>query len=107
QADAGNRADRGGDRLDDLGPAPLADVGNTLDDWHGNLYNPAILSWRIRFAIKIRRTPSRRGVKRESRNCSSPASTIISADSTSSQSASGHVSCSSTGATRGLAPTSS
>src|SRR5436190_681767 len=58
QADAGYRADGGDDRVDHFGPASLADVGNTLDDWHGNLYNSAIFSWRICFAIKIRRLPS-------------------------------------------------
>ena len=35
QADARHGADGGGDRLDDFGPPPLADVGNALDDWHG------------------------------------------------------------------------
>ena len=73
----------------------------------GTLYNPAILSWRIRFAIKIRRLPTRRGANRESRSCSSRASTIISADSTSSPSACGRASSSWIAATRGRAPTSS
>src|SRR3954463_4473314 len=41
QADAGHRADRRGDCLDDLGAAPFTDVGNALDDRHGRLYNPA------------------------------------------------------------------
>src|SRR3954454_23982258 len=41
EAGAGPRADRRGDRLDDLGTAPFADVGNALDDRHGRLYNPA------------------------------------------------------------------
>ena len=36
QAHARHRADGGGDRLDDLGPAPFADVGNALDDWHAD-----------------------------------------------------------------------
>src|SRR6187401_3538982 len=103
QANTRYRADGGGDRFDDFGPAPLADVGNTLDDWHGNLYNPAIFSWRICCAIKIRRPPSRRGVNRESRSSSSRGWIIISADSTSSQSASGRASSSSIAATRGRA----
>ena len=51
QADTRYRADRRGHRRDDLGTPSLADVGNALDDWRGWLYNPAILSWRIRFAI--------------------------------------------------------
>jgi tetratricopeptide (TPR) repeat protein len=41
QADTGNPANRRRDRLDDLGTAPLADIGNALDDRHGRLYNPA------------------------------------------------------------------
>ncbi len=35
QADARYRADGGGDRLDHLGPAPLADIRNALNDCHG------------------------------------------------------------------------
>ena len=70
-------------------------------------YNPAILSCRIRFAIKMRLGRRRRDANRGSRSSSSPASTITSAASTSSRSASGRASCSSTAATRAPAPTSS